>query len=318
MRILSGAAVIAALTGCTADGFHFEHRSTLQTDATSMALYADGRVGVGSMNHQTCTFDTVAAGIIADYDATDADETIEDARGGLAIALAPDGLHLLEQTGFSANSNILQTGVIAARMTDEGVVMLVDDGGCRVEWRVDEATPGATTALPDAACALDAGFSVDPADGRAWVATGQVWDITPAGVIEVDVLANLVEFDDAAGVTYLARRGERDVFAMEDGAIAWETRVSSPVHHLAEMGALGAVAVVSGDANSARLNAFDGSTGAQIASYRLPALAEITVSPDAGTVGVMHTGAIDFFDVLSGPDKVELNAYDPPPAMYLD
>ncbi len=318
MRIL-GPVLLLASTGCSPNAFHFEHRSSLATEATSMALYADGRVGVGTMNHQTCTFDTEAASIVGDYDVVGADETVEDTRGEFAITRAPDGLHLLSSNGFSANNDVLVEGIVAARMTNDGVVMLVDDGDCRVEWRTDESTTGASVALPSAACVSDAGFTVDPDSGRAWVAAGQVWGVDAAGSRQLDVTANLVDFDIVSGVTFLANRGDRDVSALDaDGGLAWTRSAAYAVHHLADMGALGAVAVVSGDFSGARLEAFDGASGDSVASFHLPDVAEISVSSDAGTVGLLHPGAIDSYSVFEGPDPVQMNAFEAPPPMYLD
>ena len=319
MRVLVVSALLVIATGCSQNTFHFEHRSTLATDASSVALYADGRVGVGTMNHQTCTFDTAAAAVLADYDVQGADETVQDTRGDFAITLAPDGLHLLADDGFSAHSDILQAGIVAARMTNDGVVMLVNDGECRVEWRTDEATAGASVSMPAAACAADAGFTVDPDSGRAWVAAGQVWDVDASGSRTLDVTADLVDFDTVTGVTFLANRGGRDVSALDaDGEIAWTEAAQHAVAHLSDMGALGAVAVVSGDADSALLQAFDAATGDSLASFHLPSVADVTVSLDASTIGLLHPGAIDSYTVFDGPEAVRMNAYEAPPAMYLD
>jgi hypothetical protein len=312
-------AVLLLATGCSDQALYFEQRTQLETAATSLALFDDGARGQGSMNAQTCEFDAWRGTIVGDVDLPTADERIEDLRGPITLARSAEGLHILDENGWDSANDLPIRGVRHARMTAAGVVALVADAsGCRVEWR--EQDGARTVALPEAACTEAAGFAADPVSARAWVGDGaEVWQADPVdGARSVSVAADQLAYDEAARPLYLARRGVEGVTAIApSGSVLWTARTGGPVHALTDFGALGAVAVVVESGSAATIEVLEGASGAPLASYDLPAVAEAVISADASTLALVTEEAVHLYDVLDGEAPVRFNeVVTEPPVMF--
>jgi hypothetical protein len=321
MHKASLALILVAMTGCSSNQMHFEQRSELSSRVSSLALYDDGQDGVGSMNEQTCKFDAINGFIISDIDLPTATETIQDVRGTVAIGLSAEGIHVLDENGWDKDNDIAIAGVKHARMTENGVASLIsDESGCRVDWRNDDTN--LTASLSADVCATATDFAVDRVSGQAFVAYGT--DVVTAtqdgGVTAIGVAGDLLAIDEVTGNVSIAKRGGQDITTVSTvGDVQWTTSVRGTVHALSDFGARGATAVVVDHGSDASIEAFDAGDGSSIADYSMPSVADITVSADASTVGLITEDTAYFYDVFEGAAPVVFNEVETePPPMFAD
>lgn len=319
MRIISLATLLAATAGCSANQMHFEQRSELESRTSSVVLYDDGQLGQGSMNEQTCQFDTRNGMIVRDIDLPTAEERVEDVRGNVVVARSIEGIHVLDENGWDKANDIALAGVLRVRMTDDGIASLIDDGGCRLDWRNDDTV--VTTDLADEVCANVGDFVIDRPTGKAFVSFGtDVAMVTPEGSSMIGIEADLLAMDEVSGNVFAAKRGGDTISAFDqEGTLAWAVDAGGEVFDMTDFGALGASAAIVSTKSGARLKGFDGFGGQKIADYGMPGEAEVTVSADSSTIGLVTDERVFFYDVFEGTAPVVFNETETiPPPMFSD
>jgi hypothetical protein len=320
MRITILAALLVSAAGCSTNQMYFEPRSDLESRTSSIVLYEGSELGHGSMNEQTCQFDTRNGLIIEDWDLPTSTETVEDVRGQIVLAKSAQGLHVFDENGWDQANDIALSGVLHSRMTLDGVASLLsDEQGCRLDWRNDDLVT--TTELDDAVCASASGFAVDPATEQAWVAYGEdVASVTADGVTNLGLEADLASLDEPSGTVFFAQRGGTTVSAITaEGAVMWSVDTNAEIFDMDDMGAIGAAAVVVATRNGADVRAFSIDGGEEIADYSMPETAEVVVSGDSTTIAFVEPDVVHFYDVFQGKAPIVFNDVPAePPPMFTD
>lgn len=300
--------VLAA--GCAAEPVDapIRYGSTLARSTSGLVLHETGERGHAGMSGTNCPFETRFGRVTGDYDLPDSDEEVQD--GGesvlgdetvLLVQPHMNLIHLLEKsTGDYITERVRWHGIQAGRLTDDGLVGLVDEGdGCFVQWKDGEDVVGEAPAPhcdPDHFDAHPDGAVLFGFDDRAVLVRPD------GGEVEVDAGGELVVFDAALDHWYVARHGETTVIAIDAaGARLWSTEVAGGVTALGHAGRKEA-AVVSMELDDGRgaVAYLDGRTGEELAWIETPSAApELTTSLDGSTLALVLPDETHFYGVDS-------------------
>lgn len=314
MRFVPVLVAAAMVGGCAPPEIQMSHMSTLQSTTNGVVLHDNGQRGHAAMRGTTCEFDTLNGWIVEDHDLPTRSEDIQDALDGAVLGTSPKGVHFVH----SRLDDELVAGVVASRLL----------GGVTATIRVDEdgtciGTFGPVTVeLPAAACDPESDVAVDRVAEALIIATGgDVLAVDANGFTVIDGGANLVVFDAVAERIYLARKGEREVWAIElDGSIAWTVELNGPVHAMSDMGIRGKIVAMIGEEGRGTLVVMQGEDGLQVSEHPTPAPTdELTVSEDGTTLGVVLEAEVYFYDVIEEgeePKKRETFGSDPAPQFF--
>jgi hypothetical protein len=165
-----------------------------------------------------------------------------------SLLVAPPLVHVLPVDSPALSDDYLVRGVRQARVTDgDGFVALrLDDetGNCEVRWYDDGHLADATTLGADFVCDGDLDLEVDPGQRGVWVAgPSGVWSVSPDSTRALGVSGDLIAWDDADGLLYVATRGETRVRALDMGGERWSLELPGAVADLESGGAVGGLVV---------------------------------------------------------------------------
>lgn len=256
---------------------------------------------VAGMEGQTCQLQYSMGAVEADDDLGEGDDTVFDGTPndhGTDTVAVFDGSDTLTFADFPSGQVLWSRpapGAVAARFTEDGMVLLAEADGCSLEWQM-----GAASATFDvgASCAEGAALEVAPDGSQAWVAAdGELWSATPDGALRLlSDSADLFALDGATGTLYTGSSGV--VRAL--GASPWEVDVGGTIMGLDDLGPIEAVIASVHSARGDRLVVLDGATGELILDQPLlrPA-AGIVAAEDGRAIAMIGDWRTDFFAVGS-------------------
>ena len=279
------------------------HQARLQQQTKGLALHQTGDRGHAGMRGTNCPFETDFGSLTGDYDLPDDEEEVQDAGysnafGAETVVLVQkqaESLHLLKKDRevYETESTDVP-GVMQGRLSDVGLVALVEDGlGCGVLW-IDS---GIRAEVPGCA----GGFTVDPDTGTGFVVglDNGLEIATPDGSSEPSgISGDLVAWDATTSALYVATTGGTSVAAYEgNGALRWERELAGPIHALTDAGAVGAALVSweSADGNGG-LTWLDGYTGDDLYDAQTPGPAPaMSVSGNGSVIAVILDDESHFY-----------------------
>lgn len=251
-----------------------EQSASMWIPVNGLAFQSNGLRGVAGMASMACRFESATGYVDIDLDPDyDDEETVQDGEddgGGLVIVSSTrDAVQLIDfrDSGGGVTQTYSVSGVVDARLTDDGVVALRQGADCTV---VRLGSGDTQTVGSDCA-----GFDV-AADGRAFVvADGTVSIAHPSGAItETGTPAELMAWDPVLEHLYTAIQGSDTVSAVTTGGtVVWSVTLDGRVSALDAMGDLGQVLVGLSVGSEGRLLVLDGATGgvtAQADAYQAP------------------------------------------------
>ncbi len=293
----------------------FEHQGELEVRTRGLVLHDDGDSGHAGMFETTCSFNAGNGDVTGDVDYGPDAEDVLDAGdvGGEPVVLIqePDAVHILTpggegwwDGGGEEDPGVVVPGVVDARLLDEGLVVVREnEGACIVEWT--ETDSDSQIEIPDDPCAVR-DLAVDKVTGTAFVVTldSGVVAVTAEGSQSLDVDGDLVAWDEAAQVLYVAIKGGNAVWALESaGFERWRVEVDGSIMALDDMGSRGAVSVMVERADrSGVVMGFDGFTGEEIFAFDTPTSSkDLIVSGNGDTIACVLASETHFFKRSSQP-----------------
>lgn len=313
MRLTTMSLTMVLLGACQGEAIELSHMSTLQEQTRGVVVMDNGLRIQAAMQDTTCIFRTLDGSFVRDHDLPTRDERIVDTYQGEILGSSAVGVHLVNRGEDVAIANV--TG---ARLWRDGVVALhEEDGGCTVSWNTD-----AHLSVPAQLCEADA-ITVDPRDGTLFVGLpGETHRIDREGHASFDSGADLIAWDRASGLVYMAVSGEPHVWATDvNGVPAWSATTPGPITALTHMGDRGLLLLMleAGDGEG-RFYVLDGQTGQRNSEHDAPGSeVEIDMSQDGTTLAVTLVDEVHFFDVTAdGEDPRERDSVGaaPDPVMF--
>jgi len=285
---------------CTPGAVQFEHTSELGVNTRGMAMHPDGDAAQVSMFGTTCQVSTQDASVGHDADYPSESEIVQDGatlHGDPAVAIvSPEGVHVTfpDSAGTWNDVTVTLPGTAQARLVSDGVVALDQD--CGVHWSsLNGDLTSSDTLTGDC---VDAGFAASP-DGTAFVATGdQAWRLDGAGVTPLNLEADLVSWDPAVGLLYVASlHGDLLRAVTPDGAEVWGLPLDGRVVSFDDMGVSGTVAVmVERDNGTGDLLVVDGASGGILAALPTPSAADqVHVAESGDAFALVLEREVHFF-----------------------
>ncbi|MBW1878351.1 MAG: hypothetical protein JRJ84_08325 [Deltaproteobacteria bacterium] len=302
MRLMVVGALAMMATGCAELSLPFSSDGILQVATRGVVIHDDGTQANAGMYDTTCAVNTETGAVGADRDYPGVDEKVQDIdryQGIDAVVVTSvRGIHITpaDAVNWEQQEDIDRPNVLEARLVDDEVVILVDDpgDGCAVEWVHDGFAVGVDPAL----CQVEPDVSADPTLGGVYVAGGDLgaFQISQAGVTQVDAAADLAVFDAFAEVLYVARVGENWVRGLESsGDLLWETDLGYPVLSIDDMGWREAVAVLVEAESGNQVYALDAYTGEATLETETPAGAQqIVVSRNGRDYALVLDQSVHF------------------------
>lgn len=299
---LAGLAALA--TGCGASSGDLAYQGTLDTETNGVILFEDGSTGHAGMSGTTCSI-TSNGTIEVDVDVTDSrDERILDGSrdddGSVVLARTQNTLYVIEsvETGWSAGlaleitSDVNVDNIVDAAITDEGAVAW---GDCTVTWFDQDMGVTGTTNVPFESCS--GSLVTDRATSTAFVTSGsEVAIADPSGVDFLSESGDLISFSASTASVLIAQSGSSDVQAVDiDGSSRWSTTVNGEIVQIADLGDRGEVAVMVNTGSAGSLVLLDSETGVETRSFPLPSTADMVVSGDGSTLGMVVPDAVHFY-----------------------
>lgn len=227
--------------------------------------FVDQRTVMVGMGSNSCTFNALGGGMESDINLAEQPDIITDVDEVVVITSEEDETAVMTTpTGVRVHERVIP-GLIEARHDGEGDLVAVADDpeeGCSVAWH-DERRRTLVPFLNED-CELPRGFAVDRENRRVWVPGDEgIVEVTREGAMPLGLAGDLLAWDSAAQVLYVAVAGESTVWAIEPGGeIRWDIDLDAPVEHLTAMGTKGAAAVsVQDDDYTIRLVILDGADG---------------------------------------------------------
>jgi hypothetical protein len=171
-------------------------------------------------------------------DDDDDDESEENVESRLLLTDTSGNVGISAGRGLIDNYDV--PDVKDAAFISGGVLAYSENpSGCRLT-RIGAGGTLTTTIVPTEACGGD--FAVDPATGSAWLANGDLWKVDAAGATTLAAAGagDLVTFDAVSGLPVTAAVGGTTVSGLD----TWTVQTDFPIRGLENLGALGAVVVV--------------------------------------------------------------------------
>jgi hypothetical protein len=318
MHKLTLALAIFAAAGCSTDTVSVEYQSTLWSETRGLVLH-EGGIGHAAMWDTTCEFDATTGELTLDYDLPSDDETIHDVRDGMVIGRSDMGVHFIDGAGYQEALDVDMVGVHDVRLIDGGVVALRDHtDGCAVEWA--HSGGRTVTTIGDQWCDSAAAFTADPVSGKAFVTLrGDVIGVDDDGAEVLFSGADQVHWDPTYNRLYAGMTGSGTVAALDiDGGVEWEIDLGSSLHDLDDMGTFGGVAVMTGEGANGDLLVLSGEDGSERASIKTPGRADIVVSEDGRTLGIVEEWEVYFYDVREGRNPPTITTNLPNDSIFSD
>ena len=287
--------------GCGTEN-ELQYRSSLDAETHGVALSHDGLDSYAAMVGTTCTIDTAWGCPTADEDLPTEDERVTDHYRGTTLAVSDEGVHLLRGAVWDGETSALAQ-VRTAKLTDAGVLAL--GGSAEACWYHQD---GMKSEVPASLCADGTTVGVDRRGGLVAATPDGVFAVDGEGVRTVHEDADLAAVDAVGGRTYVARRGERTLTALDDaGAVLWTTEASGPVVDIEVRGDkqdLVVFASVSDDLGN--IERIDGPSGARRSSTRVPTTTgELVLSGNGHTLALVGRDTVHHFSfVIDGEDPV--------------
>ncbi|HHO53820.1 MAG TPA: hypothetical protein ENK18_23845 [Deltaproteobacteria bacterium] len=297
MRLTTMALAVTWLGACQSDEIRMSHMSTLQEQTRGVVVMDHGLRIQAAMQDTTCIFRTLDGGFIRDHDLPTNDERIVDTYDGEILGASAQGIHLVNR-----GEDVAITEVVDARLWSGGVVSLHETvEGCTVSWNRDEHI-----SVPQELCDAPA-ITADPRDGTLFVGLpGETSRIDRDGLASFDSGADLVSWDRATQLVYMAVSGERTVWATDiNGVPAWSATTPAPVTALTHMGDRGLVLLMlDAGEGEGRFYILDGETGSLNSEHDAPGSeVEIDLSQDGTTLAVTLETEVHFFDITAGGEE---------------
>lgn len=312
MRTLVPLMAIAMATACNTGG-ELRYASTLTSQTRGLALSESGIDAHVGMIGTTCTIDVNWGCPTSDADLPSDEERVLDHHDGVTLGSSPTALHIIRDAAWQSDLDIAMPGVKAAVLRDDGPLMLA--GGTECALHIGDTTISA----PASACADDAMVSFDREGGSAFVADGQgVIHVSDAGVETLAERGDLVAYDRAASVVYVASTGSHEVQALRtNGAQAWSIATDGPITSLTNRGTHGQLLVMTEVDGFGQLELHDGVTGDMVGAYKVPsAECLLTSSENGGTIACQRGEDINFYELDEGIDGPIID--DTPPENCID
>jgi hypothetical protein len=290
---------------CTSapDQVDLDLRATLNARTHGVALHDNG-LADAAMAGQICLVDTVTGDVLGDRDLTDGSESVLDARGDRALGLADGRLHQLSGADITADED-LGLHAADARLMDDGFAAIAPtDDACTVEF---SASTGTSAWSVPGACG---GFAVDADGGAAWIADGTALTaVQPDGAMLSlpDAGVDTVEWDGADGLAIVASTAGSLVTGVDGaGEPAWTVEVRGTVHDLATSESGLVVASVEQPGGGGEIVVLDGADGTQLVSHLTPDVADVIISGDGLSIGLVTADQVHFYDLT--PDARPMDA----------
>jgi len=259
--------------------------------------------GVAGLSSMTCQLYLSSVSTGTDEDVNYGDDSLEDGQGdGNDDNQGEDGVHVIVGAGGNAQIVGFPSGAIVDSVSVPGRIvsrfvgaemlasLVTDDAGCHVDF-----TRIGFGGSIDASVPLDSSYCDHPAeaDPLAVDGDGHVWVISPTriglvgdgAITEVETGGDVMVWDAAAGVMYVATRDQSTLTAVEaNGAIRWRADLGAPIQDVDDRGpAREAVVTTQIDDGNTGVILVDGMTGEQVA--------ETGVARDPGRVTVTGDGS---------------------------
>ncbi|MEQ1564285.1 MAG: hypothetical protein ABMA64_01520 [Myxococcota bacterium] len=297
------APLAVALAACTPIENELRYTSTLQAETSGVALSDDGLDGHAAMSGTTCTIDVNWGCPVADMDLPTPHEFVVDHHGGDTLGASDEGAHTIGADGsYEPSLDIPAQGIHTGRIWAGGTVLL--GGGadsCWIQYGTD-----APIEVPSEACADDADFAVDRADGTMFVAGGGA--VVAAGVDGVRELAtgaDRVAWDAAGRQLLVATAGDRSLSALDrDGAARWTVEVDGTINQVAARGSRGEIVLwVEREDGFGSIERRDGQ-GNLLARSEVPgADGELIVSENGVRLALVRDDEVNFFALETDGDE---------------
>lgn len=294
--------VVGLLAGCAREPVPgvLHYRSTFEGETKGLVLHETGDGGHAGMFETNCPFETVNGTVTGDYDLPGEGEDVQDGEATtlgditLAAILLPY-FHVLDKTdGIYTHVEVEVPEIHEGRLTTDGIVAITL--GCELSWRGFDGTVLATTTVDQ--CGGD--IETDPVTGETVVSDLDGTVITDGQeTVESAVDGDLVAYDDAAEVFYVAARGQDWLAAVErDGSARWTVQTPGRVSALDDGGATGTANVVLAlESGKGALAVYDGRTGEEVYYAETPAPADdLSVSGNGKVVALVRAEQVFFYD----------------------
>ncbi len=301
MRILLATVSVLSLAACSAEGPDtYLYQSTFDHPSRGVVLHNDGRTGHAGMARTNCPYETATGSVTGDYNLPGENEELQ--HHGISplgpntiVATIGDTVWTLDKTtGDYVVDSVELPGVDRARLTDSGIVATVGTGDrCDVAWTAHDGS------VPLDACPPQHGFAADPLTSTALAATGELAIATPEGLVHTGLSADMVAWDSALALAYVATAGSETLSAVDlDGNVVWVSDTGFPIDGFAAQGDIGRVAVMHDTLDGRGLLAmYQGSDGSLVGDAITPERASTVIaSADGSVVGVVLDQRAHFFE----------------------
>ena len=292
MRVLSVGLALLVATGCTADSVGRQHPAQLETRAKGLALLDDQDSAQVGMSGNTCQVQTTSGAIGNDVDvAPGEDDNVKDAVGTDSVIVGQGGAYVLDGSGFGGYTPAVNLpGLTDARLTEGHDIVAVSDIGT-VTWNGADAVT--TSGASD--------FAIDRITGDAFVVDGfGVTAVTrDGGSVTTEGAFDMVAYDPATNAIYVAAFGGSEVRALEvNGNQRWAAELGGTITSLDDMGAAGAVAVMTQVDGGGELIVLDGRSGEQLSDVATPSAAdEVLVGNNGESMALVLPNEVHFFSI---------------------
>lgn len=304
----------AAAAGCKSEN-ELRYTATLQAETAGVAMSDDGLDAFAAMAGTTCTIDANWGCPTDDEDLPTEEEQVADHFGHETLGVSSEGVHTITDGVWLPEADLAVTGVKTASLVEGGgnVAIGLGDDGCFAEW-----SDGDVVAVPDAACAEGARYSVDRHTGTMFVAgDGQMLAVERAVTRDLGVPGDLVAWDPVLELLYTAESGTRELRALTSaGAEEWSVTTSGDIASIAARGDRGEVlALVSRD-DLGGMERRDGETGRLLGSSAMPDDdGHIAVSLNGIKIAVVRDDMVHFFAL---DPEGEAPVVDPTPPVCIN
>jgi hypothetical protein len=197
------------------------------------------------------------------------------AKGPKAYVTDGAGLWRVLQDEVELLIDVDDVDLRAVALIDGGMVTLELDpeDGCALKWHDSAVVETARVLLPGAACAEGALLRADRSNGDAFVVTlTGVWAATPGFTpFTWPQGGNLAAFDPAVGAVVIGTRRDTELRAWTViGEELWYQDLGEPLIEIDDMGALGALGVLSSRGEGGRIILLDTAGGEPLTAEDLP------------------------------------------------
>ena len=225
------------------------------------------------------------------------------AKGPKAYVTDRAGLWRVLQDEVELLIDVDDVDLRAVALIDGGLVTLEVDpeDGCALKWHDSAVIETARVLLPAAACADGALLRTDRSNGDAFVVTlTGVWAATPGfAPFTWPQGGNLAAFDPAVGAVVIGTRRDTELRAWTViGEELWYQDLGEPLIEIEDLGALGALGVLSSRGEGGRIILLDTAGGGPLTAEDLPvAPVGLSAGRSGARLALRLDGELHVFDV---------------------